>query len=83
MGSQLEMIKIPSAKYLWELGKQFKSLGTIDNKGEFQSLNKAGRAEIRVIDQDFKNNTALAEIFIVEPFELQLEIADVTESFLK
>jgi hypothetical protein len=23
MGSQLEMIKIPSAKYLWELGQQF------------------------------------------------------------
>jgi hypothetical protein len=58
-------------------------LGTIDKKGEFQSLNKAGRAEIKVTDQDFKNNTALAEIFIVEAFKLQLEIADVTDSFLK
>ena len=83
MGSQLEMIKIPSNKYHWELERQFQSLGTINKKGEFQSLNKAGRVEIKVIDQEFKNNTADAEIFIVEPFKLQLEIADVTESYLK
>jgi hypothetical protein len=36
-----------------------------------------------VIDQDFKNNTAQAEIFIVEPASLKLEIADVTEAYLK
>jgi len=36
-----------------------------------------------VVDQDFKTNTAVTSINVVEPFSLRLEIADVSDKYQK
>ena len=62
-----EDIRLPSGQHRWSLGSSSKPLGLINKDGLFQSQASAGRAEIVVVDQRFTNNTAEADIHIVDP----------------
>ena len=76
-----EDIRLPSGQHRWGLGSSSTPLGLINKDGLFQSQASSGRAEIVVVDQRFPNNTAEAEIHIVDPDSMQVAIADVTEKF--
>jgi hypothetical protein len=58
-----------------------KGLGNIQENGVFLSGTKAGRVDLNVVDQRFLNNTAHADIYVVEPYSIQLELADITETY--
>ena len=60
-----------------------KGLGNIQENGVFLSGTKAGRVDLNVVDQRFLNNTAHADIYVVEPYSIQLELADITETYKK
>lgn len=75
-------IKIPSDQYAWTVDSQ-PVLGMIAKDGLFQSLTKPGKVDLKVVDQRFPNNTAETDIFVVEPFSLQLDFADVTEEYAR
>lgn len=74
-------VRLPSSEYSWELDSDSKYLGTIEPDGLFSSKLTAGVAEIRVIDKKFPNNTAEASVNIVEPFQVKLDLADVSEGY--
>ena len=76
-GITFEDTPTPSKQYKWSLRDN--NFGQIQDSGLFQSKDKIGRADIDVVDQKFPNNTADAEVNIVEPHSLSLYIEDVTD----
>ena len=76
-------IRLPSSNHRWGFNQNSEEVGKIDRYGLFQSQDELGRADIQVIDQRFQNNTADAEIHVVEADSMQAVISDVTQEFKK
>ena len=70
-------IKLPDPQYAWSTAQE--AIGFIGNDGLFRSKINEGEAEILVVDQTMKNNTAEGNINVVHPYRLEVSIRDVTE----
>lgn len=72
---------ISSTSYAWSLAASTRGRGAIDRQGLFQSNLTAGLAVITVTDEKFPTNVASTTINVVEPFRVNLELADVTKIY--
>ena len=76
-GVENRAIKVPDPQYKWST--EHGQIGLMGNDGKFRSKIVEGQAEILVVDQNMKNNTAEGSIHVVHPYRLEVSIRDVTE----
>jgi hypothetical protein len=74
---QFTPVALPNKQYHWNVDNS--SVGDIGEDGVFISKDKAGFANILVVDTSIANNTAESSIRVVLPHILELEISDVTQ----
>jgi hypothetical protein len=74
-------IQTPNKKYDWQIENSSKDLGLIEQNGKFLSKALPGVVDVVVVDQDILSNQAEKQVHIVEPFTLNLEVADVSSRY--
>ena len=71
---------VSTENYDWKLAD--KQNGIISNSGMFKSKERAGDAEVVVVDKKFRTNEESMRIRVSDPYLVQLEIADVTQEYV-
>lgn len=77
---ELRDVKSP-ANYEWTVAANAKTSGSVESTGLFRSKEKAGDVEVITIDKAFRTNQAGMTIRVVDPYQVRLEIVDVTEAY--
>lgn len=71
-----EKIQTPDVQYQWSVATD--AVGKINQEGHFVSGPNEGTQTILVVDKKMVNNTAEAQLQVVDPYKLQMSIHDVT-----